>query len=359
MRRDGHDDAGAVCVEDEVRDVYRHARAVEGVYRVGACEDALFFRAFGDPFEARLPYDPFDKFRRLFFLGLALDEGGREGMLGGYGHVRDAEDGVGAGREYAEALFAAGGLFEGEFDLGPGALAYPVLLHGEDALGPAVFELFGEFEELVGICSGLEEPPFHFLLDDLGAAAPAVAVLDLLVGEDRLARGAPVDGRRLPVGEPLFVHAGEDHLLPFVVSRVAGGDLARPVVAVAEFFELGLHLRDVLVCPLGGMDAPFDGGVLRREAECVPAYGVEDVVAHGPLETGDDVADCVVPDVAHVDAARGIGEHFEDVVFVLPLFGADFVEPLLVPGVLEFFLYFVWFIAIFHYLLAVRKFLLG
>jgi hypothetical protein len=53
----------------------------------------------------------------------------------------------------------------------------------------------------------------------------------------------------------------------------------------------------------------LDGGVLRWQAEGIPAHGLEDVLAAHALIAGDDVADGVVAHMAHVQLPRGIGEH--------------------------------------------------
>src|SRR5207249_3650130 len=93
----------------------------------------------------------------------------------------------------------------------------------------------------------------------------------------------------------------------------------------------GLHRRDVLVGPDGGMDAVLDGGVLGGEAEGVPAHRMEDVLAAHPLVARHDVSDRVVADVAHVDAARGIREHLEAVVLRPARVLADTEAPGLLP----------------------------
>ena len=66
--------------------------------------------------------------------------------------------------------------------------------------------------------------------------------------------------------------------------------------------------------PLVGVDAVLDGRVLRRQAEGVPAHGVQHVVALHALVAGDHVADGVVAHVAHVELARRVGEHLQAVV---------------------------------------------
>ena len=63
------------------------------------------------------------------------------------------------------------------------------------------------------------------------------------------------------------------------------------------------------------MGAVLDGRVLGRHAQGVPADGVEDVGAGHALLAGDDVADRVVADMAHVDAARRVGKHVHHEIF--------------------------------------------
>ena len=72
-----------------------------------------------------------------------------------------------------------------------------------------------------------------------------------------------------------------------------------------------LHPLDALVGPRFGVGLVFNGGVFGRQAEGVPADRLEDVETVGALEAGDHIADGVIPDVAHVEVAGGIGEHDE------------------------------------------------
>ena len=60
-----------------------------------------------------------------------------------------------------------------------------------------------------------------------------------------------------------------------------------------------------------------DGGVFRGKAEGVPAHGMQHVEAAHPLVAGQRVADGIVADVADVQRAAGVGQHFEHVVFRL------------------------------------------
>jgi uncharacterized pyridoxal phosphate-containing UPF0001 family protein len=79
------------------------------------------------------------------------------------------------------------------------------------------------------------------------------------------------------------------------------------------------------------MDLVLHRGVLGRHAEGVPAHRVQHVEAAGALVARDDVAHRVVAHVAHVDAPRRIGEHFEHVVLsariVVPVAGLMCIPP--------------------------------
>jgi hypothetical protein len=70
---------------------------------------------------------------------------------------------------------------------------------------------------------------------------------------------------------------------------------------------------DVVERPFLGMQLVLDGRVLGRQAERVPAEGVQDVEALHALQTRHHVADHVVPDVANVGVPRGVREHLEAV----------------------------------------------
>ena len=82
------------------------------------------------------------------------------------------------------------------------------------------------------------------------------------------------------------------------------------------------------------MDLGLHGGVLRRQAEGVPAHGMEHVEAAGALVAGDHVALGVVADVADMDAPRRIGEHLQHVVFGPRLIHAGAESLALLPGLL-------------------------
>ena len=238
--------------------------------------------------------------------------------------------------------------------MAPRALADPVLLHEEDVLGPLAEHLVAG-EKLLGVVRDLEEPLLHLLLDDRGVAAPAAPADDLFVGQDGPALGAPVDPAFLPEGQAALEHLEEDPLVPLVVIRQAGVHLPGPVVAEAHLLELFAHVGDVVQRPLPGMDAVLDGRVLGRHAQGVPADGVDDVKPVHRLEAGDDVADGIVPDVAHMDAAGGIGIHLEQIVFLFGRVLVDLENPLLGPDLLPLSLDFFEVEVVLHRLFSFRS----
>ena len=252
-------------------------------------------------------------------------------MLGGQDEKGGAVDRIDPGREDLDAPAPVPSRREG--DQAPEALPDPVFLHEEDVLGP-----FGQEgvsgQQLLGVVRDLEEPLLHLLLGDLGLAAPTAFGHDLLVGQDGPALGAPVDPALLADSQPLLEHFQENPLVPLVVVGEAGVDLPRPVVGDPQPLELGLHVGDIVQGPGPGMDAALDGGVLGRHAQRVPADRVEDVEALHDLEPGDDVADRVVPDVAHVDVAGGVGVHLEAVELRLGGVFGHAEGPAFAPGLL-------------------------
>ncbi len=228
-------------------------------------------------------------------------------MFGGQRHEGHAVEGVQAGGEDRD--FLAVGQVEGE--PGPHRLADPVPLHGLDVLGPV--DLVHVRQQLLGVAGDGEEILLHGLLHHRVAGALVLAVHHLLVGQHRAQGLAPVDVAHGPEHVAALPHLDEEPLVPLVVLGQEGGDLPVPVVADAHLLDLALHLLDVGPGPHGGMDAVLDGGVLRRQAEGVPAQRVHHLVpAHAP-EPGHHVAQGVVAHVPHVDPAAGVGQHHQHV----------------------------------------------
>ena len=266
-------------------------------------------------------------------------------VLGGQQEERAAEQRVGTRGEHGDevVLGRLGGRFavgpaQRERDLGALGAADPVRLHLLDALRPAV-QLVQVVQELLGVVGDLEVPLREVALLHRAVAAPALAFGNLLVREHRLAVGAPVHGAVTALHQALLPHLEEDPLAPAVVLGVARHHGAVPVVAEAHALERRLLRVDVLVGPLRRMAVVLDGRVLRRQAERIPAHGVQHVEAAHLGVARDDVADGVVAHVPHVDVARGVREHLEHVALRLGGVLGHFVQvgvgPRLLPAGLD------------------------
>src|ERR1700730_10847534 len=161
-----------------------------------------------------------------------------------------AVDGVDACGEYFNRL-DSGNIGHRKFHARANGFADPIALHGNDALGPAAFELFQVIEKLLGVVCGLEEPLFDFAILNEGIfVSPTVAAVDdLLVGQHGAAFGTPVDAALFAIGEAALEHAQEKPLVPAIVFWIAGGDFAAPIIAEAEAAQNSLKFRDVVVGP--------------------------------------------------------------------------------------------------------------
>src|SRR6202790_327996 len=334
--RNGHDGAGAVFHEHEIADPDGKLFAVERIHGVPAGEDTYFFgggKVFGFDRGVAHGGELGFSFRAS---GRAVEKLGDEGMIGREDDGAGAVDGVNAGGEDFDGS-DTGTIRHGKFNFGALGFADPVALHGDDALGPGGFERFQIVDELIGVGGGFEEPLLDFAgLDESVFVAPAITFLNLLVGEDGLALGAPVDAAFFAIGETAFEHAKKEPLVPAIVFGLAGGDFAAPIVAEAEAAKGALEFGDVVVGPDAGMGFVGDGGVFGGQAEGVPAHGMEDVEAAHALDAGDDVADGVVAHVSHVHGAGRVRQHFEDVVFRLGGIGFGFEDAGFGPALLPF-----------------------
>ena len=249
-------------------------------------------------------------------------------MVGRERAERRTEQRIGARGENLQRLVAA---FDGEEDARALGASDPVALHEPHLLGPARQGL-QRLQELVGEAGDTEEPLRQSALLDDRARAPAAPVHDLLVGKHRAIDRIPVDPGLLALDEPGLEEVEEQRLLVFVIAGVAGREFALPIDREPHHPELPAHGRDVRVGPLGGVDAALEGRVLCRQAEGIPAHGVEHVEAPRPLVARHHVAHGVVAHVAHVDAARGVREHFEHVVGRTPVAPLGPEQTRILPG---------------------------
>ena len=164
----------------------------------------------------------------------------------------------------------------------------------------------------------LEEPLGQAPLLDGRLAAFAEPGDDLLVGEHRQARGAPVDRRLTAFDQPALEELEEHPLRPAVVRRVGGVHRVVPVVHAAEALQLAREVGDVPRDEFVRVGPYLEGVVLRVDAERVEAHGLEHVLAAQPPVPAVRVRADVRVHVPDVQPLRGgVREHHEVVVGVL------------------------------------------
>ena len=331
VRRNGHHGAFAVAHQHVVADPDFDFFTGQRVLDEDAGRHALLFHrrdvGFGDT--ALLAFLDEDS---QFGIVLCSTRGQR--VFGGDGAEGDAHDGVGTSGEYPQ-LVGLAVQFVREGKAYAGALADPVLLHQAHLLRPAR-QLVEIGEQFLGVGGDLHVVHGDLALLDQRARAPAAAVDDLLVGEHGVVDRVPVHGAELLVDQAFFVEAGEQPLLPAVVLGGAGGELALPVDGKAQRLELGLHVVDVGVGPLRRRHVVLHRRVFGRHAEGVPAHRLQHVVAEHGVEAREHVADRVIAHMAHVQLARGVGEHRQAVVLgarrVFDGAGSGGLDPVILGG---------------------------
>ena len=327
MGGDRHDRAGAVLHQHVVGDVHR---------------DLLL----GD----RICHRPAKRHSRLGLVGVAADlgrfihrvvdvapdvllvrgAGGQRqdiGMFGGHHEEGRAEQGVRASREDRVVDPESTTV---ERDLRAGAAPDPVALHRLDVLRPV--DRIEIVQQPVGVVGDLEEPLLQLPELDFGSAALAAAVDHLLVREDGLIVGAPLDGSLLAVGQAALEHPQEDPLGPAVVARIVGRELAGPVDADPPGAERPLESGDRLLSRYARVDSGPNRMVLRGQAERVVPHRVQHPMSGASMEVGDRVTERVVLQVSDVGLARRVGEHLADIGLRLLVGAGEVVAHL--PGAL-------------------------
>ena len=369
MGRNGHNGAGAVAGKHVLGDPDGDALPGEGIDAVRAGEHAGDGLGLGDALTLSLLLHLLDVLLDSFLL-LGRSQFRHEVALGGKHHKGDAEYGIHAGGEYrnVEMLVAVDSV---EHHLGALGLAYPIALHFLEGIGPG--ELVEAVEEASGIGRDAKLPLGHLLLLHGEAAAHREAVLDFVIGQHGAEALAPVDGslalvsdavvhqgvgllllgHRIPLvcselellrargvnafgtfGReirdevldrtgllkgtvvPAAEHLEESPLGPFVELRIAGTDLAVPVIGKAYPVELAAVAVDIVGSGLLRMLTRLDGVLLGRKAESVISHRMQHIVSCKTLVTGEDVACDVSKRMSYVESRSGrIREHIEDVVF--------------------------------------------
>ena len=310
VRRHRHHRAGAVAHQHEVGGPHRHALAGERMQRVHAQWHALFLLGF----QGRRRYPALRGLGAEFGdLGVTRRGGLGQRVGGRHCQIGHPVQGVRAGGVDRQGVAALG---QREVDFQAFRAPDPVLLHGAYRIRPAM-QLFQVGEQFVGVVGDLQEPLRNLALLDQRAGAPAAAIHHLLVGQHGLIHRVPVHHRVLAVDQALFQQLQEQPLLPSVIVRPAGGQLARPVIGKAQPLQLAAHVVDVRFGPFRGRHALLDRRVLGRQTEGVPAHGLQHIAPAHALVAGDHVADAVVAHMTHVQPAAGVREHAQAVELVL------------------------------------------
>ena len=293
MARNGHHRAGAVLHQHKVSRPYRNFFTGQRVDSFKAGIDAFFLHRRHVGF-------------RHFGVAAFVDEGGqrrivrrsllRQRVTRSDRQVGTAHKGVRAGGIDGQLV---GVVVDVKGDFYPFRTADPVALHGLHGVRPVV-QLIQIVQQLIGVGGDFNKPLRDLFTLDFGVAAPAAAVDNLLVRENGLVIRAPVNGRGLLVHQAFFIQLGEELLLPAVVFRGAGCQLAAPVIAEAQHFELVFHVGDVVVGPRRWRGVVFYRRPFRRQTERIPANWLQDVFTQHALIAGNHVADGVVTHVTHV-----------------------------------------------------------
>ncbi len=277
-------------------------------------------------------------------------------VLGGQHHGGGSEQRVWPGGEHLDQLARARGNDEG--DVRSFGSADPVALHRLDRVGPVEQVEVGQ--QTVGVRCDAHHPllhrtPEHRVVAPLG---PSVSG-DLLVGEHRAQRRAPVDGGLTQIREAVVFEFGtarglvhlcpdagrrgsgpccelvfeladgpgalglgvvpavedlqEDPLGPAVVADVCRRDRAPVVMTQAEPPELTAHVGDVVLGVDPRMLTGLAGMFLRWKTERVVSHGVEHVVTCHPLVASEHVRADVAERMADVQTRPGgVREHVHD-----------------------------------------------
>ena len=300
----GHDRAGAIVGEDVVGDVHRDPLAVDRVDRVQTREDAGLLD------------------RRGALLGL---------LRRGVAHVAactssdvDPRHQLVLGREHEERRpKSVSGRVVKTVTSSPHSSIRksisapserPIQFRWRALIESGQSTVVEVVEQRVGVVGDPEEPLLHHARLDQRAAALTGAVAEhLLVGEHGLVVRAPLHRRALAVREPLLEEAEELPLLPAVVARIVGRDLAVPVHPPPHPAHRPADVDDVALGGLARVLAFLDRAVLGRQPEGVPAHRVEHAQAVAAPEAHDDVADRVDEQVAEVQRAGRVRQHLEHV----------------------------------------------
>ena len=164
-------------------------------------------------------------------------------------------------------------------------------------------------KHLISVLSNVEEPLIHQFLLHLRTGAPRASVsVNLFVGKDRLINWVPINIGFLPVGQAVLVEQREYFLSVLIIAWVMRGQFSIPIKLEAHAVELLLHVRNVLHGPIFRRYVPLNGSILSRQAERVPAHGIDHTLPLLLVISCEHIAYGVDPHMPHVYVSRWIGE---------------------------------------------------
>ena len=293
MTRNSHHGASAVLHQNEVGGPDRDCFACQWVNGFKAGINPFFLHrrhvGFGH-FGVAALIDECRQLRIVFRRFL------RQRMTCGYGQVGRAHEGVRTGGVDSQSLVV---VLNVEGNLHAFRTADPVTLHGLNGIWP-VIQVIQIVQQLISVSGDFDKPLWDLFTLNFGVTAPAAAVDNLFVRENCLVIWTPVNGRGLLIHQAFFVQLGEELLLPTIVFRGTGCQLAAPVIAKAQHFELVFHVRDVVVRPRRRCGVVFDRRAFRRQTERIPADRLQNVFTQHALVACNHIADGVVTHMAHV-----------------------------------------------------------
>ena len=138
-------------------------------------------------------------------------------------------------------------------------------------------------------------------------------------------------------------------LRPFIIARVAGTELAVPIVTETDLIQLLAIAFHILLSSDGRVLAGLDGVLLGGQAESVVTHRVQHIETLLAFVTGVYVRGNVAQRVPYMQACTGrVGEHVQNIVFGFGFVNLGFVNLFLFPDFLPFGFNFA--IVVFHLL---------
>ena len=170
-------------------------------------------------------------------------------------------------------------------------------------------------------------------------AALTAPVDHFLIGQNRSKRRTPVHRDFINVCKPLFIKLEENPLRPAVIFLIGGIDLAVPVVAESEGFDLTLERLDIFSGRDRRVSSGFHGILFGGQPERIPSHRMQDITAAHPFEPAENIGCGIslrMPDVQSGSAR--IREHIQYIKFLFAGNLRCLERLMLVPVFLPFFL---------------------